>query len=901
MKAPLAIALSRLAVGAFALCWTALMFDSSAQADSAAEEWIVAVHFGKRPLTENLLILMHDDQPYLPVSDFAALLLIPVTRDEDGTLTGEISSSGRAFAIDGALKFTETDGTRRELMEDAFFESDEGMFLSSDELERLLGIELAFDQRNLSFEVSSEDSLPLEVQEQQKRLRERFLREKEEPVQPLRQDVPYAMIAPPMGDVDLFVQRNPEGELSLNYDTLVSMEAGALTTFLFASGNDLEPLRDARIKAGRQSFDGGVFGLESVTEAWGGDVQQPSLPLVGGGGLGRGFLVSSLPLDRPDSFDATTIDGDAQPGWEVELYQNGLLVDFQTVSQDGRYNFDTVELGYGANIFRLVFYGPNGEIREETRRVTVGGEMARPGETLFRGYVGQPGQRTLAPLLDQGQSYDESGFSFEVTQGLGRHLSATAFAGRTPTSREAFSDFALFGGAGARLSWENLAVDGNLALQEGGGIAFDLGGIVSFDGISLSGRHARYNGFESPAEGDSGEPLESVTTLRVNTAFPAATLGPINLTLRGEHRSYADNRDRYTAGADLRHSVGPVYLDHAFDLRHETYGEDMPATTSALYNPAFSFRLGEVWARGGARLDLTGPDPLESLSASARYRLTDVSTIGGQASYAPLTDSTQFGANYSHEFSFTTLSAFVNGNDRGEVTAGLGLSFSFGFDREYRPFITGERMAERGAITPFVYHDRDADGRFDAGRDTPLADVGFTVASGVRVEQKTNEEGYSTLTNLTTTDSLVMEVDRSTLDDPFWVSAKGPIELRPRPARILPVEIPIVEGGEISGSVMREIDGRDQQVGGLELLLIDRHGRRIASTRSQVDGYFLFETVPPGHYVVRVKADQELDDVPIDSDDIEIVVPAGGALVEGLEIAVNLLEAPLPQMAGEQR
>src|SRR3546814_18356130 len=77
-----------------------------------------------------------------------------------------------------------------------------------------------------------------------------------------------------------------------------------------------------------------------------------------------------------------------------------------------------------------------------------------------------------------------------------------------------------------------------------------------------------------------------------------------------------------------------------------------------------------------------------------------------------------FGASYSHRLSFGTLSALANGSNSGDVTVGLGLTFSFGFDSQNRPFVTADRIAERGALAPFVYYDHDSHGRYAGELDT---------------------------------------------------------------------------------------------------------------------------------------------------------------------------------------
>jgi hypothetical protein len=65
------------------------------------------------------------------------------------------------------------------------------------------------------------------------------------------------------------------------------------------------------------------------------------------------------------------------------------------------------------------------------------------------------------------------------------------------------------------------------------------------------------------------------------------------------------------------------------------------------------------------------------------------------------------------------------------------------------------------------------------------------------------------------------------------------------------IELPLVAAGEISGSLRRE---SGSQLSGVEIELVNAAGRMIKSTRSEYDGYFLFESVPYGRYHLRIAA-----------------------------------------------
>ena len=74
----------------------------------------------------------------------------------------------------------------------------------------------------------------------------------------------------------------------------------------------------------------------------------------------------------------------------------------------------------------------------------------------------------------------------------------------------------------------------------------------------------------------------------------------------------------------------------------------------------------------------------------------------------------------------------------------------------------------------------------------------------------------------------------------------------PRPGIAADVEIALVGAGDIEGAVVK--DG-GEGFEGLELELVDASGKVIVTTRSDYDGFFLFERVAYGKYTVRISAE----------------------------------------------
>jgi hypothetical protein len=870
-------------------CWFSIAQAVLATSPAGAEELIVATTLGRTILAEDFSVIRSEGRLYLPLAELGALLLVPVEATGDKRLSAQVTSTGSEVLIDAEAGRITIDGETGDLDRNEFLFVGDRLFLAEEVIERIIPVDIAFNAPAMLLELKASQPLPIEVRKKQEQLRERILNAHEDAVEPTRREFPYALFSMPVGDVNIYSDWSKGGGLRRKYDALVGAELGYLSTQLFMRGDERQSLQDARLKFGRESPDGGVFGFESLTEAWAGDVRQPALPLLGGGAISRGLLASSFPLDRPDSFDATTIDGDAQPGWDVELYQNGLLIAFQKVSEAGRYAFEDVPLLYGVNIFRLVFYGPQGQLHEEERRVTIGGDMVSPGQTMWSLFAGQPNMRLAAPLLAIPEAGEDAAFAFEIEHGVSRNLSVGGYAARARTSAAADREMALSAGIGGRLSWNDLLFSANMAVQDSGGYGFELGGVAAFESFSLSAKYARFQNFRSISASDGLEPLEAVATVRAQRSVPNTPIGPLMVGLRGEHRAYVNGRQQYTAGVDLRHRAGRLHFDHELGLRLTTFADhDAPGSTSILYSPTISLLSGPIWARGAARFSLGSESRLENLAASFRYRFDDVSSMGAEIGYSLMSEAGQLNLSYGRRFDFANVSANAALHDDGEVSVGLGVSFSLGIDRGGRPTFTAERLAERGAVAPFVYYDQDADGRFDPDQDTPLADVGFRLDGSRRPAVRTGADGGAILAELPVSRLLTVDLDDSTVPDPFWISATGPVSLQPRRSRLFDLEIPVVDSGEISGTISVETASGDLTLGGIQVQLSDEEGRVVTEFRTLEDGFYLFERLAPGRYVVRIPAGQEIEDVAILAATVPVTLAPGGDVVDGIDVVLDL-------------
>jgi hypothetical protein len=133
-------------------------------------------------------------------------------------------------------------------------------------------------------------------------------------------------------------------------------------------------------------------------------------------------------------------------------------------------------------------------------------------------------------------------------------------------------------------------------------------------------------------------------------------------------------------------------------------------------------------------------------------------------------------------------------------------------------------------------------------------------------------------------------IDQTSLADPMLTPRKALQVVVPRPGVAADVEIGLVGGGDVEGAVTRS-GGLGFE--GLDLELIDASGHLAGTTRSDFDGFFLFERVAYGRYTIRVSRDSATA--------AKVMTPLGGAFeVSAAKSAVRLgalAVTPLPQVA----
>ncbi|HEX4848526.1 MAG TPA: hypothetical protein VFV30_10315, partial [Novosphingobium sp.] len=346
------------------------------------DELILELRLANGMLADTLVGYGTRNGIYLPLGALARSLDLAIVVSDDGNYaSGWFLDEKRTLTIDLRQKRLELLGKSRDFPSGAFVAREGEMYVLAEYLGELLPLTLKADLRDQSVTITTREPFPFEARIAREEARGRLGNQNATLAEVFqRERTDWRLIDFPLVDLELrgvsdrVLGTRAEGDVRLSTD-LAYMNA---QTFFSASSKD--GLTAARIELGRQDPDGTLLGPLGATEFQIGDVSTTALPIGLRGTSGRGAFVSNARLYRASVFDKIDLRGELPDGYEVELYRNNVLIGSTRTAINGRFEFLQVPVDFGLNVMRLVFYGPQGQRREEVRQIAVGDGRLAEGE-----------------------------------------------------------------------------------------------------------------------------------------------------------------------------------------------------------------------------------------------------------------------------------------------------------------------------------------------------------------------------------------------------------------------------------------------------------------------------------------------------------------------------------------
>ena len=663
------------------------------------------------------------------------------------------------------------------------------------------------------------------------------------------------------------VSKSPAGPTQAQGSGSVAIQGQALQQNMYAlfSGNDKQGLQAVTARLSKEDENPILLGPLKARSCAVGDVQTTDIPLTGQASQALGFHVSNSPLNGVD-FQTTNINGDGLPGWDVELYRDGLLINHLTIAPDGRYEFPNTELYAGDNNFELFFYGPQGQIRNQKIQIPVTEELlvAQKNTYDFSGSLTDRQSYTRSPINTPDKGTPD--FAGRYNTVIGNTLVYGAFR-----NRQIEGEDKTYGATGFTKIWHDTLFDGNFGLDNAANIAAQISARKNIDNwrfiVTALHESPKYSG------GTDAETLNVITSRFTGAATKTFKpfLGDMaNFSATTEYDTLNSGGANKLATIAINDQFGSLNINNAINyqsLAQPQVSIAQGVTTTNTQNTTSSGqriddslsvtdRFNRLFVRAGFDYELRPDTKPSNYFSEINYAANSKLTGDLYLSHTPdpaVTDA-RLSLNYLHDYFY--ISPFIDVNTERQYSAGVSLNFdAVRPPHQALPVITSRRLIGKGGVSSFVYLDKNGDDIYD-GDDEPLPNV---IVQSVNVQRRvaTNAKGYSLIDDLPDVRATDIRLDPSTLPDPYMISDFAGVSIFPSPGELVKLEFPIHMAGEMDGKVLvKNENGIPSPADDINVQLIPVDGRqkKIMSAQSADDGYYDISLIPPGVYLLTVEA-----------------------------------------------
>lgn len=801
-------------LAAIVFCFSLLAVGAVAQ--GSMEEITVSFEV-PRLVSKDIFVRYDGTVVYLPVTAVFSLLDINISLDQSRTrLEGFFASKDQRYELRPLEEKATVNGTTFTLAQAEFQFNGVEMYLRLDQFKRLFGLEMTFDFSQLRILLPLNDQFPAYKRLQRKQMRDK-LRKTEEALKNLKV-IPHKRELFSGGVADWTLSTNPVGGGGHYADVVIGsmLLAGDLT--LSGTGNSATGIEADQLNYHwRYAFDTNPY------------ISQAELGSVNPGGiLSRsldGALLTNRPLTQRSYFQTINITGALEPGWEVELYADGKLIDFVEADQGGEYNF-SVDVNYGSSDLQLKMFGPNGEIRTENRHVRVPYTLIPRRQFEYTVAGGRDAVINNNRWYSQGVGY--YGITHWLSAGVGADIPLTPSSGKGSEEAKLFSGEATAQIAGSLIANTSIAPNHKTLIS----LNYSMPSAISAD---LSVTQFQKNLFRNPVEQKSNLALSLSAPIHLGSRY-------FGLRYYVARDSYATFRST-TVNYGLTGSFWRIYCNYLG--RYKTT-EFPTRTTRALSSQTLVSTDLVRWLRPQFRIDYD--HTLNTLSRFGVYitrRVFKTGQVSLSYEHSPQnrTNSILLGinfftgaANFSTRAQYSdqklSMSQIQRGSIRYDRAAG-----AVRFDRR-----NGAGYGS-AVVRPFV--DINNDGMIGKNEEILKGVKARISGVGGRPIGRGRMFYYD---GLRPYDSYTIQVDPTSIDNPMLRPAYENYKVSVNPNVVTTIDVPVVMAADISGLVERQTQAGKVGVGGITLHVINLTKDIVTEITTFSSGQYYYLGLIPGKY-----------------------------------------------------
>ncbi|MGS0534908.1 MSCRAMM family protein [Pseudoalteromonas sp. SaAl2] len=739
------------------------------------------------------------------------------------------------------------------------------IYIDAAVLESAFMVKVSPDYANLALEVTSDELFPVVAQQQRRNQQFSYQQHgNNQPTQPWKAS-PYQVISAPVADLQLNYRRDNDSSRT-SYSLLGAQDFAYLSAEYFLAGREQDLLTDSRLTFSKQALDSSLLGAFAASEIRFGDITATQVGSRYNSQYGRGVKFSNYQLDRNIDNNRINLTGAIQPGWDVELYRNGLLIEQQLSLADGRYLFDNIDLLYGENNFELIFYGPQGQVERKTEYYFIDGNQLGQGEATYEVSVSEQGKQ----LLGNESNSQQSGWLAAGRYERGLTDNIAIYTGAMAQKREDDDFYQFAFGSNINL-FERLLLNLDYEQNNQQQNEFELTARTQLAEQSLlftvSDRSDQQQDFQSYQFDMTGELMENnYGRLHYQNNFL------LQQSSLGRDLQQAYNRFNYSYSG---FSVNNLLQWQKVNEHSQVYG----ATR-------IQGRIGRVYSRFGVDYLISPQSDIlsyqaefsRSITAKLQAELTLRNTLNQNIQSADL------GLNWQND-NFN-LSSTVNYDSNDNWLVSLYSRFSFGFDAQNnRTFMTNRSLTSTGSLMVRVFLDQNNNGTMDEG-EQGVAGVKVKGLQNYR-QAITDEQGIALLTSMPANRTTDIVLDKDSFPDPFLVPAHEGFSITPRAGFIEYMDYPINNSSEVEGVVYLHKGETNEVKPYAKIALLDIQGNKVAQTQAAYDGYYLFTDLRPGEYQAVIEDNYKDNKGLKETQNITVNLSPQGDVVMGVDFVLT--------------
>lgn len=848
---------------------------------------ILEVKRDRKTLQRAIFGLEKNGEYYVPVQELARIVsFVANTSIEQERVDGFFFSPENDYSIDIKNNAYTLRGKKYNFDPSAAFIFRQKLgvgdiYVTPELLNKIWPLDLSLDYLQQTLRIGTNKKLPYELSQIRQSKRNRLL-EKNQSKAYRKQDLNLPQIR---NDYKMFSLP----ALDFTSNTQVGGEEGGVGQNIYVRGrndllnaqasynfnidreqNESFELNNVRFLLERQSYEEGDLPLGLQLMQFG-DVRPNPSRLIDGVLVGRGFLLSSESQRQIRDFDQIVVEGVAEPGWEVELYRNNELIDFQIVSDSGEYRFENVTLNFTNTIIKTILYGPEGQILEEEQTYNISEAMLKPGKTVYEISALDLNEDLLFNNDRASNRPEGIAFNSRVEYGINNSLSAFS----TFTSMPTRQDDRNYGTIGMNFAYRGLSGVAEAYKDLSGGTAYDFRAATKFLGASLNLRSALFSGFESEEANFDGAARTSRTEFSIAKPFKTF-LGVLGLRFKIDNQNFEDLDDRTQFDFTQTYAKGPLRITHGNTFNYINGNEK---NTDGRVNA--TLRLNTNWQmRSLLNYNVHPESEIRNLLSELRYRNKSKMSAAVNVNKDFINDGVKLGTDFSYDFEKFRLGLTTDWEQDVGLRSFLRLSASiapYGKGGDY--IFSSKNLSNRTSLNGLVYLDKNYDSVFNEG-DQPIEDA--IIEIGRRETDFSNQEGIASYIGSPKNEFEDIYLNMDSLNNPFAVTNNAGYKSLLRPATSTYLEFPVLETGVVDGIVSIGA----QPLAGVRMELLYEN-EIVDTTSTAFDGFYTFEFVEPGQYIVRIDPSYE-----------QIDIPPREILVTSENLFLSDIDFQIPEQAG---